>query len=160
MQNATDNPTSLYEQKIHPYKQAIGGVCMVIFLLLMGGMMTAMGLELPERFAWMAAGAAIMIYAMFNSVLALSAQNANKYWGQSITAYVGLVVVGSLIAWAASGESINEAGSFRWIYTVLTFGYLVFITMMNAMKNIVAFAQREEWNQPRLRTKNRKKRKL
>lgn len=160
MSNSSENPTSLYEQKIHPYKQAIGAVCMAIFLLLMGGMLTAMGMNLPERFEWMAAGAAIMIYAMFNSVLALSASDSTKYWSQSISAYVALVLTVSSIAWALSGETIYEAGSFKWIYTVLTFGYLVFISMMNAMKGIVAFAQREEWNQPRLRTKNRKKRKL
>lgn len=39
---------------------------------------------------------------------------------------------------------------------VVTFGYLVFLSIVGFIKRIVEFAQREEWNQPRPR--NRKKR--
>jgi len=33
----------------------------------------------------------------------------------------------------------------------LTVGYLVILSIVSAMKNIVNFAEREEWNEPRQR---------
>lgn len=39
--------------------------------------------------------------------------------------------------------------TYRWIYIVVTFGFLVFLSMVNFMKKIVEFAEKEEWNQPR-----------
>ncbi|MGK0452465.1 MAG: hypothetical protein ACJAXE_003142, partial [Neolewinella sp.] len=46
---------------------------------------------------------------------------------------------------------------YKWIYFVVTFGYLVFLSMIAFMKKIVEFAQKEEWNRPKLRQKKRKR---
>ena len=53
-------------------------------------------------------------------------------------------------------RSMNEAGPYKWIYIVVTIGYLVFLCILSAMRKIVDFAQREEWNQPRLRQKRKR----
>ena len=150
---------SIYEQNFHPYRQAALGVGLTIFLLFLGMIMSGMNLTLPERFAWMCAGATLMMFAVFNSIFSLSAKNGMEYWGQSMTSYLALLVVNSLIAWGVSGETVYEAGSFSWIFVVTSVCYLVFISMMNIMKKIVGFAMKEEWSQPRLRSRNRKKRK-
>ena len=88
---------------------------------------------------------------MFNSVFSLSAENMLKYWGRSIYSYLGLAFASGVAAYFFSAMSIDEAGSYRWIYIVLTIGYLVFLGMMAFMRQIVEFAQREEWNHPRIR---------
>ena len=100
-----------------------------------------------------------MMFAVFNSIISVTAKSGMEYWGKSMTSYTILMVVSGLIAWGISGETIFEAGSFSWIFIVMTFCYLVFISMMNLLRKIVGFAMKEEWNQPRLRTRNRKKRK-
>jgi len=152
-------PQTTFESYIHPYKQAAFGIGLCLILMFFGAIMNSSGAGMPERFAYMAAGATIMMFSIFNSILSVSAKNSMEYWGQSMTSYFALLVICTLIAWGVSGETIWEAGSFAWIFQVVTIGYLVFISLMNVMKNIVNFAMKEEWNQPRLRTKNRKKRK-
>jgi hypothetical protein len=79
-----------------------------------------------------------------------------KYWGRSIYSFAGLAAASGLLAWGLSGLSISEAGSYKWIYFVVTFGYLVFLSMIAFMKQIVEFAQKEEWNKPKLRQKKRR----
>ena len=160
MTNLTNSNGSLFAQKIHPFKQGAIALGVGISLLIFGGLFSSMGMHLPDRFAWMIGGATILLFSLFNSILALSATNSSEYWGKSIATYIVIVAVVSLLAWAITGKSLSEAGSFKWIYTVLTFAYLTFISIMNAVKKIVTFAQKEEWHHPRLRVKNRKKRKL
>jgi Na+-transporting methylmalonyl-CoA/oxaloacetate decarboxylase gamma subunit len=40
----------------------------------------------------------------------------------------------------------------------LTFVYLVFLSILNFMKKIVSFAEREEWSAPKKRKSEKKKR--
>jgi len=40
--------------------------------------------------------------------------------------------------------SIYEAKSFRWIYIVFTFGYLLFLCILRAMRKIVHIAQKQD----------------
>jgi hypothetical protein len=67
--------------------------------------------------------------------------------------YSFMLVAGSsgLQAFIFSGISIRHAGSYMWIYVVVTIGYLVFISLMTILKKVVAFAEKEEWNSPKMR---------
>ena len=69
---------------------------------------------------------------------------------------MGLAAVAALLAQVFSKMSMNEAGSYKWIYMVVTVGYLVFLVILTAMRKIVDFAQREEWTQPRLRQRRKR----
>ncbi len=106
-----------------------------------------------ERFPWMTSATFILLFTMLNSVSSLSVKSMAKYWGRSIYSFMGLAVLSGLMAYLFSSLSINEAGSYRWIYFVLTFGYLVFLSIVTMMRQIVEFAQKEEWNHPRIRRK-------
>ena len=86
-----------------------------------------------------------------NSLLSLSAASFAQYWGASIYSYLGLALCTSLSAWGFSGIPLSEAGSYRWIYIVVSIGFLIFLSMVNIMKVIVRFAEKEEWNKPRKR---------
>jgi hypothetical protein len=66
---------------------------------------------------------------------------------------MGLALGNGLLAWGFSSLTISEAGSYRWIYVVVTIGYLVFLSLIGVVRIIVEFAQREEWNQPRRRNR-------
>lgn len=100
--------------------------------------------DLDDHFPWTVAAAFTLLFGVINSVLSLGAKDQNKYWGSSILSYMGVLVVGGLIAWLFSGQSIHEAKSFRWIYIVFTFGYLLFLSVVRAMRKIVQIAQEQD----------------
>ncbi|MDX1941696.1 MAG: hypothetical protein SFU99_14145 [Saprospiraceae bacterium] len=150
--------SSIFDKAVDPIYQAL--LCLGTALLVtMGGKLVGFTglMTISNRFPWMTSAAFMLFFAMFNSIYSLSAKNTAQYWGRSIYSFMGLALLSGLMAYLFSSLSINEAGSYRWIYFVLTLGYLVFLTIVTLMRNIVEFAQREEWNQPRIRQKNRKK---
>ena len=49
-----------------------------------------------------------------------------------------------VLAYIFSSMTITEAGSFKWIFMVLTFGYLLFLSVMRFMRKIVEIAQKED----------------
>ena len=143
---------SIYTKALSPYLQAgiIFGAGLVINVL--AKVINLVGLlEVAGRFHWKTALAFLLLFSIFNSVYSLSTKNTMKYWGQSVYSFLGLAVVSGFFAYLMSGENLNDAGSMRWIYFVVTIGYLVFLSMVNLMRKIVEFAEREEWNQPRKR---------
>lgn len=113
-------------------------------------------LTLEQRFPYLTAASMLLCFAMFNAVLSLSAPNTLQYWGKSIYSFLGLAFLSISLAWLLSGLRLSEAGSYWWILIVVTFGYLVFLALVNTIRNIVSFAQKEEWNQPRFRQRRRK----
>jgi len=131
----------------------LGGVLVVNLL---AKLLQISGMQVTPRFPWMAAAAFLLLFSIFNSVASLFAADGVKYWGSSIYSFLGLALGSGLMAYAFSSLSIGEAGSYRWIFVVLTFGYLVFISIMNIARRIVEFAQREEWSHPRIRQKKRR----
>ena len=107
--------------------------------------------EANQKFPWMTAAAFIFCFAIFNSITSLSAKNLDNYWIRSIASFGALVVASGFMAYLFSSLSINEAGSYRWIFIVLTFGYLVFLSILGFIKRIVEFAEKEDWQAPKKR---------
>ncbi|MEM9885921.1 MAG: hypothetical protein AAF849_08515 [Bacteroidota bacterium] len=112
--------------------------------------------EVGDRFPWLCAASFLFMFAIFNSISSLAIKESNQYWGRAIMSFMGLAASSGLVAYLFSGLSIWEAGSYSWIYVVLSIGYLIFLGMMSFMKSVVRFAQKEEWNQPRIKDKRRK----
>ncbi len=139
---------------MNPYRQA-GMFLIASFLITAVAKLLHFGnlVELSPSFPWLSAASFMLMFALFNSISFLAVKSSSKHWGQSLTSFIGLAGVAGLIAYLFSSLSIWEAGSYSWIYLVLTFGYLVFVGIVGMMKNIVEFAQKEEWNQPRIRRK-------
>ena len=148
---------SLFGKAYNPYLFAalIFGASLAITLA--GKLAGLMGVfEVHERFPWLSAASFMLLFAIFNSIFSLSSSNTQQYWSRSMFSFMGLAVANGLVAWLFSSLTISEAGSYRWIYVVVTIAYLVFMSMMGFMKKIVEFAQREEWNQPRLRKRRKR----
>jgi drug/metabolite transporter (DMT)-like permease len=154
MQQPSSAPVSIFDRGISPFLQAGIAFGSVIVFILVSKLIKLTGLlEVPDRFPWITAASFLLLFALFNSVFSLSADNILKYWGRSMYCFLGLAFASGFAAYLFSSITIDEAGSYRWIYVVLTIGYLVFLGMMAFMRRIVEFAQREEWNHPRLRHK-------
>jgi len=150
------NTVSFYSRAYNPFIQAGIVLLAMIVVVLLSKLVNVTGLlDVGPKFAWMSAASFMLFFAVLNSVFSLSSGNLNRYWGRSIMAFVCLAAASAGVAYLFSSMNIDEAGSYRWIYIVVTFGYLVFLSIMGAMKNIVEFAQKEEWNHPRIRRNQR-----
>lgn len=141
-----DNPgTSLLDKKISPFIQLLFVLAMT--LILIG--FTSLSPKVPYSstsgiMPWVVICGMILFYALVNSVLSFGAENGSTYWLHSIISFSILLVVGGLLAWSVSGVSIQNAGSVKWLYFVFTFGYLVFLSIVNLIKFLVVLAKRQD----------------
>lgn len=150
--------TSIFERNVDPLYQAAGTLGLVFIFDVLGSALGAATTNtVTSKWAWLVAASFMLFFALFNAILSATSNNILKYWGKSIYSFLGLAIGAGLLAWAFSGLPIGEAGSYKWIYFVVTLGYLVFLSMVAIMKKIVEFAQKEEWNRPRLRQKKRRR---
>ncbi|MBV6655416.1 MAG: hypothetical protein KI786_16725 [Mameliella sp.] len=158
--NTNNQNNSIFDRAYDPVIQAAITFGAVLVFIIVSKLINSTGLiDIPQRFPWMTAASFMLLFAVGNSVFSLASENMLKYWGRSIYSYLGLALLSGLAAYFFSSLSIDEAGSYRWIYLVLTVGYLVFLGMMAFMRQIVDFAQKEEWNHPRIRRGAKQKRK-
>ena len=144
--------SSLFEKAYNPLLQ--GGIVLGISILIMllSKIVNSTGLvEVSAGFYWQITATFMLFYAVFNSIFSLSAKDINRYWGRSMLSFAGLALVSALMAYLLSGQTISEAGSYRWIFVVLGVGYLVFLSIMNFMKTIVSYAEKEDWQAPKKR---------
>jgi len=130
---------------ISPFIQ-VGVVFLVMLLWIGGGIgLSRLGvLTENPHFPWLVSASMLLFFAIFNCVFSLNAPDANRYWLYSIISYVLLVIVAGCVAYIITGISIYDARSMKWMYFVFTFGYLVFLSIVNFMRIIVKLARRED----------------
>lgn len=152
-----DTNTSIYYKAYNPILQAAGVFVLGLSVTLLAKLIDSLGLlEISNKFPWMCAAAFLLFFALINSLSSFSAGDLNKYWGRSMLSFAGLAIVSGLAAYGLSAISINDAGSYRWIFIVLTFGYLVFLSIIGLIKTIVEFAEKEDWQSPKKKQKKRR----
>jgi hypothetical protein len=144
----TPQTTSFFDKAYNPMLQGsiilavIVAIMTVVKLLHLANLLDVDGLSY-----WIIAGAGLLLYAIFNSVFSLAVKDdMNKYWSQSTGTYAGVMILGGGFAWLFSALPIGEAATFRWIFMVVTFGYLLFLSMMRFMRKVIAIAKREDDN--------------
>ena len=139
--------TSFFEKSFNPILQGAYIFGFALIIMLIAKVIQWINIaDIAGVAFWIIAGTAILLFAMFNSVLSLSTNDMNLYWTRSIPTYAALMVICATLAYLFSDMTIHEAGTFRWIFMVLTFGYLLFLSMMRFMRKIVNLAQREDTN--------------
>lgn len=141
------SPKFDYFNKIQtpPYQAASVGILVLVIAGILKLLTITHAMESPDPILfWVISGAGVLFFALMNSVVSLGATDMNKYWFYSTASYVVLAVSCALMAFIFSGISIDDAGSFRWIFTVLTFGYLLFLSLMRFLRKIVQVAQDED----------------
>ena len=148
---------SIFEKSLSPILQAgmvVGSVFLIIIVAKVIKLMNQDAVD--DLFPWMITASFMLFFALANSFFVLTAKQLAKYWNQSILAFFLSLIICGLLAYLFSGISIGDAGSYRWIYIVVSVGYLVFLSLMTFVRTIVEFAMKEEWNQPRARRKRKK----
>ena len=157
MNTSPQLPVKSYLNKAHhPFLQAgVAGGLMVLFMLGAYLIATTGPEGFGDRMPWIVALAFLLLFAVFNSIFCLASSQVDRYWQRSVLAFIALGGVGILLAWLLSGQLFTTVGSFKWLYFVVSFCYLVFISIINFMRSIVNFAEKEEWNKPKLTSRKR-----
>lgn len=150
----TNNPTnqnsnhsnnqSLFELHIPPLRQALVGLAAAFVFMILYQIFKLAGADMGIKFPWTTSGAVILMYAVFNSVNSFTTNDMLKYYRNSIFAFIGLAAGSGAMAYLFSGTSINEAGTFRWIYVMLALSYFGFIGITTFIRFIFNILQTEE----------------
>jgi hypothetical protein len=139
------NQTTFFDKAANPlFQAAVVLILSIVSMLVLFVIKLSNLMSVESRTYWIIAGASILFYGLFNSVISLSATDMNQYWFRATSSYVVLMVGASTAAYFFSNMTITEAGTFKWIFMVLTFGYLLFLSMMRFMRKIVQVAQEED----------------
>jgi hypothetical protein len=119
------------------------------------GLMTFLGLvdlamPHPDTFmdpgysSWAIATAMILCFIILNTLTLLRIVSDGPYFGRSVLVLVSLMTFGYLLSWGLSGRHIDESGTFRWLWFVISFAWLVFFVIVRSVKRIVGIALRED----------------
>lgn len=121
-------------------------ICLIALVAIMGVVNLSFPTEtLADKAAyWEIAFAILMGYALFNSIFSLSYHDKTVYFRDSIFCFAALAAAGGFLASYFSGLTMDEAGSFRWLYFVFGFSYLVFISIVNLMRKIIEIAKKQD----------------
>lgn len=143
---------SIEKQLNKPVVQALAALTVAAIIMSFGWLFKLSAPKLADPlFAWSIGAAFMLFFALMNSLLSLRADSLVKYWQASIYSYMALAFGTGLLAWGFSGLSIGDAGSYKWIYLVISVGFVFILLMVFFLKTIVNFAEKEEWNEPRRR---------
>jgi len=137
--------SSIFSMQVHPLKQLVFALGFVsVIMLVAKGLMSSGSITENPVFFWEICLAGLLSYAVFNCVFSLTYKKRKTYFPFSILSFAFLAVGGGLLAHFLSGISVDEAGSIRWLLFVFSFSYLVFISIINMMKLIMDFAQKQD----------------
>jgi len=136
---------SPFKSEVSPFKQAAVVLAALPVTILLFTIPSWLGIyDVDQHFPWTVASAFTLLFGIGNSVLGLGADDQNKYWSKSIPCYAFVMIIGGLMAWLFSGQSVFEAKSFSKLYIVFTFGYLLFLCIGRAMRKIVKIAIKQD----------------
>ncbi len=139
-----------------PIHQAAIALALGVTIMLVGWTLRLTGsVDVVPEFFWLTAASCILLFAMFDAMISVSSDDLGKYWKQAIPTFFGLMLLLSLLATLLSAISIKDAGSYSWIYIILTFGFFAFLSIARFIKRILNLAIREE---TRVREEERRRR--
>ena len=139
--------TSFFEKSYNPILQGVVILGFAVLIMLLAKIIQWTGIaHISGQAFWIIAGTSILLFALSNSILSLSSKDMDNYWVRSIPTYAVVMIMSSSFAYLFSAMTMQEAGTFKWIFMVLTFGYLLFLSMMRFMRKIVDIAQEEDDN--------------
>ena len=93
---------------------------------------------------WIVSASFMLLFAFFNAILLLKAENMGLYVSQSSYCYIGMMLGTALFAYGVSAVTLGEAGSIRWIYIIITVCYTIFMIIVFLMRKIIEYAQRQD----------------
>ena len=113
-----------------------------ILFLLVNWISSIIGSE--TKMPWTLAIAFQLLYIIYSVIIGLLNKSKWQYWSAAVAGYVILMFVNSFVAGKVSGISMDEAGTYRWIYFILIPIFLLFILITSLVKKIVTMAEQDD----------------
>ncbi len=130
---------------LKPLHQAGIIVCLIIVLTLIDNLMPHDDLFFKANAGpWIVSTAMVLLFIIVNTVVALRIEIIIPYWTWSILLFFGLLAFSYGWCYILTGKHIDEVGSFRWLWMVLTMVYFVFFIITRTMKRIVDIAIKQD----------------
>jgi hypothetical protein len=149
--NINQNAPIFWERLYQPYGLGIAVFGVAVLAMFICFLLRSMSiLVVSPIIFWVVWATFLLCFALFNSVLSLNTKlDMNQYWFKSTSTYTALVIGLGAFSWLFSGLSLREAGTFQFIFIVITFGYLLFLSIARFMRKVVELAQKEDnrWQQ-------------
>ncbi|MBP7184627.1 MAG: hypothetical protein KBA06_03885 [Saprospiraceae bacterium] len=148
--------TSIFYKKVNPL--FLGGVFILtnlacIFFLKLLDLSTLFDIEYDVY--WKSSCTIIFVYVAAVCIFALSSQNINQFIAKSIVMYIILIASAYfLVTLLRNDADFTEVDSFKWILYVISFGYLVFLSIIGFVRKIVDYAENETWTAPKRKNKS------
>ena len=98
----------------------------------------------PNAGAWIVSTALLLCFVFLNTVFLFRIKQVTAYWVRSMISYVALLALTYGWCYFLSEHHIDEVGTFRWLWLVLTLVYIIFFAIAYTIRGIIAIADREE----------------
>ena len=133
---------TIFEKPLH---QAGLVACMILVFTLVDKILPQ-GNNLFEVNAgsWIVATAMMLCFVILNSLIALRIEPIVPYWSKSVIFYLGLLTFSYGWCYLLSGKHIDDVGSIRWLWFVLTMVYMIFFAIARTMKGIIDIANKQD----------------
>lgn len=115
-----------------------GLICLPLFKL------ASAGVAVTANYAWLTGGAMLLFYAVLNNLMVLTTEHLVKYIQESLLVFVGMMLGLGLVAYAVSGKTIFEAGSYRSIYIVLVVGHFTLLAIGIFIRTIINYIKEKD----------------
>lgn len=130
---------TILEKLSHPLIQVL-----LVFILFLVSNLIFKFFTAEPNFPWTLAIAFQLLFIIYNIILGLINKPKKWYWMYSLAGFVILMFVNSFMAKSLSGLSMDQAGTYRWIYFVLLPVFFLFIGITTLIRKIVALAEQED----------------
>jgi hypothetical protein len=141
----SDQKASIYELEITPITQLKYALLFTVLIVLVYYAFNIGSTDMSTlRNYYTIPMSFTLVFGVFNAILSLSSPDQNKYYGMSLVCYFIFCAVTIALGRLLSGITLDDAGSYRWIYFVFTFGYILFLAIVRTMRWVVIFAQKQD----------------
>jgi hypothetical protein len=138
------NNTGFRQWAARPVVQAV----LVFFVMLAANLLVKLmaqgGVKFESRIPWTLNIAFLFLFSIYNVVLGLLYSTGYRYWSYSISCFIGLAFLSAWIAKWISHLSMDEAGSYRWLYFVFFIVYFFIMMITLAIRKIVSMAEQDD----------------
>jgi len=135
---------SILTKEISPYKQGALALGLILLIDLFSFASRNSNIEKFASTIWTNCIAMVLFFIIANALISINSSKAGIYIRDSIYTYIILCVSGALISYFISATPMDDAGSFKWLFIMLTMVYIVFLALMNTLKAIVALAKKQD----------------
>jgi hypothetical protein len=137
--------SSLINYLESPMYQAGLVLCFILVLSLIDKVIpNSADFIVPKAGSWTVSTAMLLAYVFLNTIILFRIKEAAIYWGKSVFFYVLLLIITYGWCYLLSGMHIDDVGTIRWLWIVLTLVYTVFFAIAFTIRGIVSLADDEE----------------